>query len=133
MSKTSTLVRRVVGVCALAAAAGVMTGASALCGCPSNCSPLVCVDINWTCPPQQLPGACEFRTSCNHLNFTSPGDRWVTGTGPMEPRWCRIQRGISGPTGCVYNPGGEIVGWEEVLVITSVTSIPCDGGNPIDE
>ena len=70
-------VLEVAGCTAAGLAVAAMSGATSICGCPANCSPIVCVMIN-TCVHQtrNIGYNCAFE-GCPGYEWTTPGNRLV--------------------------------------------------------
>jgi hypothetical protein len=117
--------RIIAGVACLLSVAW-MSGVGSVCGCPANCSPLACVDVDANCASQTRNNGydCAFDT-CTGIEWFSPGGKQITST-TSENCTCTTQLGTKIGDECFPNPTGSFVGNPfQIPCVVSYTSNPC--------
>jgi hypothetical protein len=115
--------RVAIGVCTLLSVAW-MSGAS-VCGCPANCSPGPCVDVNNSCMSRTLtaPTHCVWE-ECTGYEWNAPGPSQVTHTTAGNCT-CQLTKGILVNGICVFDPNAIPYSYPTVPCVVGVTVITC--------
>jgi len=110
------------------ASIGIAAGVGSVCGCPANCSPVVCVDISNCVATNPAPpeyGECVFSVCTGGYEWSAPGPTRIEETTAGDLT-CGLWKGTVVNGQCVFNPWGEEIGTHTVPAVTGIKSKECE-------
>ena len=127
MGRSTLCVTRVAGMTALGVSTVLMAGpGTSVCGCPANCSPIVCVQTLRACTNVSQYGVdCNWVTCFGH-EWIAPGPWQVASTEQGNTCTCIVNPGVMINGVCTYDSTIPYTSWYTVHCVLSWSKRPCE-------